>query len=179
MIGLLGIVLGSEGGGFDPLDPHLWGNAFWTLIVFAVALPLLWKVVYGPITRALYDRDLRAENAIARAEEAKAAAEKARADTEQQLAAARAEAQKQIQQARERAERAAQELLDKARRDADADRQKALAEIDAERRRALGEIRDLAVEVSLSAASRLLQREMRGEDQRALVKSFVAKANEN
>lgn len=160
-------------GKFDPLKIE-WGAAFWTWAIFLLALFPMWKVVFGPITQALRARDLRAEEAIARAESAKSAAESARDETEKQLEEARVQAQRQIRDARERAERQASQLLEKARQEADADRARAVAEIEAEKRRALAEIRDLTVEISLDAASRLIRRDIKGEDQKKFVQSFLA-----
>lgn len=162
----------AEGGGFDPLQ-FQFGNTFWTWVIFVISLPLMWKVVFKPITTALYERDQKAESAIAAAEEAKRAAEAARAETESKLEEAKAESQRQIREARERAQAQAKELLEQARREADADRQKAIADIDAERRRAIADIRDLAVDVSLDAASRLIKRDMTGDDQKTFVQGFL------
>lgn len=162
----------AGGGEFSPLDP-VWGVTFWTLVIFVIAMPLMWKNVYKPITEALAARDAKAEDAIRIAEEAKEAAEKAKAETESALAEARAEAAKQVREAKERAEAQAQALLDKAKADADANLKKATAEIEAERRRAIAEIRDLSVDVSISAAGKLLQREVSGADQKRFVEDFL------
>lgn len=171
----LGMLPFSEGG-FDPLHP-VWGVTFWTLVIFVVSAPLMWKNVYKPITEALAARDKRAEEAIHVAEAAKIAAEKAKAETESALAQAREEAAKQVRDAKERAEMQAQALLDKAKADAEASRQKAVSDIEAERRRAVAEIRDLSVDLSMQAAGKLLKREVGGDDQRRFVKDFLERAN--
>ena len=50
---LLFVTMAAEGGGgFDPLDLAGFGNFFWTLLIFLVALPFIWKVVMGPVTAA-------------------------------------------------------------------------------------------------------------------------------
>ncbi len=161
-------------GGFEPLKV-VTGAGFWTLLIFVLSLPFMWKNVFGPITKALAERDERAESAIAKADAARAGAEKAQFETERQLEAARLETQRQIREAKERAEKQAQELLAKAHQEAEASRQKAVAEIDAERRRAIAEIRDLSVDVSLNAASKLMKRDMSGKDQKTFVKDFLSK----
>lgn len=166
------LAIAAGGGKFEPLDP-VWGVTFWTLVIFVLAAPLMWKLVYKPITDALAARDAKAEDAIRVAEEAKEAAEKAKAATESALAEARAEATKQVREAKERAEAQAQALLDKAKADAEQNLKKATAEIEAERRRAIAEIRDLSVEVSMSAAGKLLQREVSGDDQKRFVADFL------
>ena len=82
----------SEGGGFDPLDMTGGGNLFWTWLIFLASVPLMWKLVLGPITNALEERDSAAARAIGAAEKASAEAEKARADVEVALGEAQAEA---------------------------------------------------------------------------------------
>ena len=49
--------LASDGGGFNPLDPSFGGATFWTWVIFLVSLPVMWKFVFGPITKALEARD--------------------------------------------------------------------------------------------------------------------------
>ena len=68
----------QHGGGFNPLSLDGLGNFVWTLIVFLVSLPLIWKFVMGPITKALLERDQRAERAIAVAQQASSDAERAK-----------------------------------------------------------------------------------------------------
>ncbi len=160
------------GGGFNPLEVNF-GLSFWTWVIFLLALPFMWKVVFGPITRALMERDERAEGAIAKAEEAQAGAEKARQEAEQQLTAAREEAQRQVRDAMARAEAQQKELLAKAQAEAERERARALADIEAERRRAIAEIRDTVVDISLQAAGQLLQREVKDDDQRKFVSGFI------
>lgn len=167
------VALAAEGGKFNPLDPGAWSMFLWTLLIFLVSVPFLWKIVFGPITAALEVRDQKAEDAIARANEAQAGAEKARVETQAELSKAREEARRQIQEARAVAERQKRELLEQAKREADQERAKALAEIEAEKRRALVEIRDTVVDLSLQAAGRLMAKEFTAEDQKTLVRGFI------
>ena len=46
------ILFVSGGGGFDPLDPSGLGNLMWTIVIFLVALPLMWKMVFSKIAGA-------------------------------------------------------------------------------------------------------------------------------
>ena len=170
------VAMMAEGGGFDPLVISF-GQYFWTWVIFLVSLPLMWKNVFKPICQALETRDRKAEDAITSAVEAQKAAEAARNEIEQRLEETRVETQTQLKDARERAEKQANDLLAKARAEAEADRSRAVAEIDAERRRAVAEIRDLAVDVSLDAAGKLMKREMKGDDQKAFVSDFISNAD--
>ncbi|PIE24404.1 MAG: ATP synthase F0 subunit B [Planctomycetota bacterium] len=167
------ILAAGDGGGFNVFDPSGIGGFFWTLVIFLLSLPVMWKFVFGPITSALRERDERAEAAIGIAKEAKDAAEKAKAESEKALATARAESAKQIQVAREQADALKAELESKARSEIERERASARAEIEAEKEKALAEIRELVVDLSLDATSKLLKREVNGDDQRKLVEGFL------
>ncbi|QDU84855.1 ATP synthase subunit b [Planctomycetes bacterium Pla163] len=160
--------------GFNPLDPSGAGGAVWTWLIFLISLPLIWKMVMGPITRALYERDERANSLVSRAEQASADAESARAEVEVKLGEARAEAQRILQGARERGEVREREIVDKAKEEANALLSAASAQIRAEKDKALAAIRDEVVQLSIGAASKVLERNVGSEDDRRLVESFVA-----
>lgn len=163
----------AEGGGFDPLDLHGIGGVLWTWVIFLVALPFMWKIVLGPVSRALEERDDQAVRAIQAAEKASADAEAARAEIEVKLGEARAESARMLQEARERAEARARELEAKAAEERTARLESALAEIRAEREKALAAIREEVVDLSMSAASQVLGRNVSSEDDRRLVAELV------
>ena len=52
-------LLAAGDGKFNPLDPNGAGNLIWTLLIFLLALPFMWKMVFGPISAALLERDAR------------------------------------------------------------------------------------------------------------------------
>jgi F-type H+-transporting ATPase subunit b len=170
------ILLLSEGTGFNPLDLSGIGGTFWTLIIFGVALVPIWKMVMGPVTRALEARDEKAASAIAAAERASQEAETARAAVEGQLREARLEAAKIVDAARGRAEAVERELKDQAGREAQALLQRAKAEIKTEQDKALSAIRQQVVDVSLHAAGQVLKRRVDTSDDRRLVEELVAGA---
>lgn len=152
------------------------GATIWTLIVFFVALPVMWKFVYGPITNALEERDQKVEDSIL-------AADKARKDAEAQMAQAKAELQKaqenakrMVEEAMARAEKQAAEAVRVADERAKQELQKARDTIAAEKRQALQEIKALAVDLTISAAGKLLRHEVDAQKNRPLVQQFVAAA---
>ena len=168
-------VAAAEGGGFDPMNPLTFGGAIWTWIIFLVALPIIWKVVMGPVANALTERDEHVAKAIASAETASAEAEAARAEVEVKLGEAQADAAKLLAEARERAEAREHEILDQAKQEAASMVESARAAIRAEQDKALATIRTEVVELSLNAASRVLERNVGGEDDRKLVDQLVAR----
>jgi len=166
----------AEGGGFNPLDLSQGGGLFWTVIIFLVSLPFIWKMVMGPITRALEARDDAASKAVRAAEQAQSGAEAAKAEISAQLAAARAQAAALLDEARVRGESREREIVDTAKKEAGALLERARIEIRAEQDKAIGTIRKQVVELSLSAASQVLKRKVDANDDRRLAEEMVAGA---
>ncbi len=166
----------AETGGFNPLDPAGGGGLLWTFIIFGVALVPIWKVVMGPIVRALLVRDEGVTRAMAAAEKASREAEAARAQVEVKLGEAHAEAAKLLATARERAEERERELVEAAKQEAAAIIDSAREAIRAEQDKALSAIRKEVVDLSLGAAERVLLRSVDSTDNRRLVDGLVASA---
>jgi F-type H+-transporting ATPase subunit b len=169
-------VVPSEGGGFNPLDFTQLGIMIWTWIIFLAAIVPIWKVVMGPVSRMLLERDERTTSAIAAAEKAKSDAEAARVAVEASLSEARAEAARTLQEAHARAEAREKEILEEAKSASEKLLERARAEIQGEQAKAVAQIRAQVVELSLSAAGKVLERKVDSSDDRRLVESLVSTA---
>lgn len=167
---------GDEPRSLGVLLEFMGGATIWTWLAFLLALPLMWKFVYGPITKALEDRDLKLENAIAAAEAARKAAEDQVAAAKRELDKARLEARGMVEQALARAERQGQEALKVAEEKAKAQLARASEQIAAEKQAALQEIRAHVVELTIAAAGALLKKKVDDQANRQLVSDFVASA---
>jgi F-type H+-transporting ATPase subunit b len=164
----------SEGGGFNPIDFAAGGNLFWTVAIFLVSLFFIWKVVMGPVSKALEERDAKAERAIAAAEKASRDAAEARAKLEVTLGEAQASAARLVTEARAKAEARGHEIVEAAKGEAAQLVEGARKAIRAEQDKALAAIRSEVVELSLHAASKVLERNVGGEDDRRFVAQVVA-----
>lgn len=163
-----GLVL-AEGGLLDP-NP---GLAIWTLITFSLVLVVLrWKV-WGPLMKIVGEREQSIQNAIDQARLEREQAEKLLA--EQQLAAkkARDEAAEMVRKSQEEVERAKAELVAQARAEADSLVAQARKQIDEERRKALAEVRDVAVELAIAAAGKVIGQKLDESSHRALAEDYV------
>lgn len=152
------------------------GAMIWTFVAFFVALPVMWKFVYGPITTALEERDKKVEDAIVAADVARKQAEAQMVQAKAELDKAQANAKRMVEEAMARAERQAAEAVRVADERAKAELQKARDTIAAEKRQALQEIKALAVELTIAATGKLLQNEVDAQKNRPLVQQFVANA---
>jgi len=164
-----GLVLAE---GFNPFE-YAGGASFWTLVCFLLALPLMWKFVFGPITKALEERDMKVEDAIKAAEMARQEALAQTQATKVELEQARAEARQMVHEATARAEHQAAEALAQAKAEADRQIRKAGQEIEAQKQKALLEIRAEVVGMAISSASRILEHEVDAEANRRLVSEFL------
>ncbi len=171
-------VLASEGVPFNPLDPAGLAGFLWTLLIFGISVPFIWKVVMGPITRTLLERDRDVQQAMESAERASAEAEAARAEVEVKLGEARSEAAKLMAAARERAEEREREIVEAAKQEAVSLLDSTRDAIHAEQDKALSVIRREVVDLSLHAAEQVLRRSVDNEDNRRLVDGLVAATSE-
>jgi len=174
-IALLASAPVAEGGGLNPFNPTGIGGILWTWVIFLVGLPLMWKVVMGPITHALEARDEQAARAIRAAEQAREETARAKAEVESKVAQARAESARLIAEARERASAVEKQIVDEAHLKAQRAAEAAAAAIASERDKAIAAIRDEVVELSISGARAVLGRNVGGEDDRRLVSDMVGK----
>jgi len=161
-------------GGYNPLAHDTFGQAIWTVLIFAISLPFIWKIVMGPIAKALEERDEHAKAAIGAAEEAKAEAERVRAEVEISLGEARAESAREMAEARERGEKRATEIIGAAEEKAKDLVTQAQTAIRASQEQALSAIREEVVELSLAAAGKVIGRSVDSEDDRRLVAEVVS-----
>jgi F-type H+-transporting ATPase subunit b len=173
MPAFLAIVLSpSEGGGFNPFA-FAPGATFWTWVIFLGSLPVMWKFVFGPITKALTDRDERVVAAANAADEARRQAEAAVAGAQAEREQARAEARRMVEEATARAERQGEEALAQAKAEADRQLAKVREEIAAEKVRALAEIRKEVVDLTIASTRQLLAKDVDDETHRRLVHDFL------
>ena len=98
----------------DLLSPN-WGLLFWKTIVFGVTFWILYKYAWGPITKALKEREDTIDNSIQRAERALTEAREVQADNERARREAEQQAQRLLRTAREQADHLRDEEVQKTR----------------------------------------------------------------
>jgi F-type H+-transporting ATPase subunit b len=170
------VASGDEPRSLGMLLEFMGGAALWTWVAFLVGLVFMWKFVYGPITRALEDRDQKVEDAIKAAEVARQQAEQQMAQAKQELQKAQADGKRMVEEAMARAERQAAEAVRAADERAKQELHKAREAIGAEKQKALQEIRAEAVALTIAATSRLLEHSVDDGENRRLVERFVQHA---
>jgi F-type H+-transporting ATPase subunit b len=149
------------------------GVSIWTLVVFAILLLVLAKTAWPAILKAVEEREARIQAQLDAAEKANAEAHQALAGYQQQLASAREEAQGIVAAARQAGERLREELVSKGRAEQEELLVRARREIGLERDKAVAELRREAVELSIAAASKVIERNLDNEADRRLVIDYL------
>jgi F-type H+-transporting ATPase subunit b len=158
-------------GGPFALEP---GLMIWTWIVFIVLLLALRKYAWPPIVRLTEEREQKIAAQLADAERLNAEAAAALEEHRKLLASAKEEAHGLINEAKGVAEQERQHLLTKAQEEHDRLLDRAKREIETERERAVGDLRREAVELSLAAAAKLIERQLDSDTDRQLVENYLA-----
>jgi F-type H+-transporting ATPase subunit b len=143
-------------------------------IVFLVLVALLYKKAWGPILRGLQDREQRIKEDLERADRSSHEADRKLAEYKKQLADAQVEAQKVIEQARKDADRIAAQLKDDAQTQITAMRDRAGRDITAAKEQAIADLYAQAGTLATHVAGRILQREIRPEDQQQLINESLS-----
>ncbi len=149
------------------------GAVFWTWVAFLLALPIMWKFIFGPISQGLANRDQKLEDAIRSANQAQKKAEEQVAAAKGELEQARADARAMVQEATARAERQAADALADAKEEAGRQLDKAREDIQAEKHRALLEIRREVVGLTIASTEKILRRDVDDEAHRQMVQDFL------
>jgi F-type H+-transporting ATPase subunit b len=161
---------GGGGGGPFSINP---GLIIWTLVVFGILLVLLWRLAFPAIVRSVEERERRIQKQLEDAEKANAEAQRLLEEHKKQIAAARNEAQDILAKAKTVSQKEREALLQKAREEYDALLGRARKDIDAEKEKAIQALRREAVELSIAAASRVIESNLDNEANRRLVTEFL------
>ena len=149
------------------------GPLLWSVVTFLLLLFVLSKVAWGPIISALEIREKGIRDALNSAELAKEDAEKATSDYEKIKQEAHAEAQTILSEAKTLKEKMVSDAVEEAKKKAELETQSALQLINSEKDKAVKEIKTAAVELSIQAASKLIEKNLDSNDNRKLVNDTI------
>ncbi len=163
----------AEGG---VLDVNIW-TIVWAWVIFGVTLWALSKIAWPMLAAKMEEREIRIREGLEKAEEAEKRAEELLARQESVLDEAREEAKKILAGSRSSAEHMKGEAVEAAQREIADERERAKKEIVLERAKAVDEIKRAAVDLTLEAAGRVLERELNDEDHRRLAAEVIEKVD--
>lgn len=147
-------------------DPGLY---IWTIATFLVLVGLLAKFAWRPLLAALEQRQDAIRKSLDDVRQARQDLERVHAESAKILAQARTEADSIVSATRADVNAFREEMRQKARAEADGIVKNAERQIEQETARALQQIRHEAVDLSVSIASKLLQRNVSKDDNARLI----------
>jgi F-type H+-transporting ATPase subunit b len=159
--------------GFNPFSINT-GMMFWTLLIFGVLCLVLWRLGWPALLKTVEEREARIARQLAEAEKANADAARLLEEHRQALAQARAEAQDIMNTAKSVAQKEREQLLAKTREEQEQLLERARREIEAEKEKAIMALRREAVDLSIAAASRLVEANLDSDANRRLVLDYLA-----
>lgn len=147
-------------------DPGLF---IWTILTFLVLLTALAKFAWGPLLRALDDRQQAIRKSLDDAQAARKELERVQEESAQIVRQARVQAESIISSSRGDAERLREEIKQQAKVQASAILKNAERQIELETGQALQQIRKEAVDLSVMIASKIIRRNLSKEDNERLI----------
>ena len=153
------------------------GIFLWTLISFFIVLGILkWKA-WGPLMKALDDREEKISSALDAASKAKEEAQKVSSDYEEMIAKAESEKQSILSQAKKDADSLREKKESETDMKCNDMLEKAKKEIDSEKAKALKEIKSVAVNLSVEAASKIISKNLDSDDNRKIAEDTINNIN--
>ncbi|MBM4350983.1 MAG: F0F1 ATP synthase subunit B [Deltaproteobacteria bacterium] len=154
------------------------GLIIWTLVSFFLLLILLAKLAYPHILKGLKKREETIQQQLEEARKTKQEAAALLEDYKRQLAEARSEAQKIINEGKGLGENMRKEIVQKAQQESNQIVKRAQEEIELQKQKAILEIQEKIADLSIMAASKIINKSLNTEDNRRLVEEYVSKVGE-
>ena len=151
-------------------DPGLF---IWTILTFLVLVGLLAKFAWRPLLEALERRQATIAKALDDAKLARQELERLQRESAEMMRQARVEAEAIIARSRADAEVLREDLKQRSRAEAAVIVKNAEQQIQLETARAIQQIRHEAVDLSVTIASKILQRQVSREDNEALIEATL------
>ena len=162
----------GESGPASPFEVNF-GLFFWTWAVFIALYFVLKRLAWPSILKMVEERERKIEKQLQDAERANAEAQRLLDEHKKQIAAAHNQAQEILAKAKSVSEKERAMLLGKAREEYDALLNRARKDIDAEKDKAIQALRREAVDLSIAAASRVIEANLDTDANRKLVTEFL------
>lgn len=149
------------------------GDLLFYLISFIILMLLIKHFAWGPVTKMMDSRASKISNDLDYAEKSRDEASKLQAQRQQALDASQTEAAGIVSDARENGEKQRQTIVANAEDSAKTLKANAAKDIEQERKDALKGAQDDVAALSIEIASKIIQKELKADDHKALVDSYI------
>ena len=154
------------------LDPGLF---VWTILTFLLLVFVLAKFAWKPLLKMLQDREDMVRSSLEEAEKAKSELERLNEESEAIMAKARSEAQSILADGKAAAEKVKDDIIAKSKEQANKIREDAGNQIQVEKDKAISEIKKEVVNLTLSVAEKLIQKNLSDADNKSLIEESLKK----
>lgn len=154
------------------LDPGLF---VWTILTFLLLVFVLAKFAWKPLLKMLQDREDMVRSSLEDAEKAKSELERLNEESEAIMAKARSEAQSILADGKAAAEKVKDDIIAKSKEQANKIRDDAGNQIQVEKDKAISEIKKEVVNLTLSVAEKLIQKNLSDADNKSLIEESLKK----
>lgn len=174
MLQVSNFVLG-EGGAAFTLNV---GDIIVQLGVFIILLLLLKKYAFKPLMGIMNAREEHISNEIDAAEKNNVEARHLVEEQRELLKQARVEAQQMLENSKKQADETRESIIREARAEGQRMREAATAEIQKEKEQAVATIQKQVASLSVLIASKVIEKELKEEDQTSLINKYIKEAGE-
>jgi F-type H+-transporting ATPase subunit b len=144
-------------------------TAFWTLVIFLTVFGILYKFAFGPIAKALDEREQGILDKISSAQKQNDDAKSLLNQYQEKLEASKDEVRQIIENAKQDAQRQAEDIVVKAREAAGLERERAMKEIESATASALQSIAERSATLATNLAGKMIRAEVKPEQHRSLI----------
>lgn len=151
-----------------------YGTIFWMLVIFGITLFILKKFAWGPILKALKDRERSIADALNSAEKARKDVAGLKASNEQIILEARREKEIILKEARDIKDKIVAEAKTVANTEAQKSIENAKQQIESEKEAAINDIKKQVAELSVMIAEKVIRKQLENpKDQEKLVEDLL------
>ncbi len=161
----------------DIISVNIW-QILISLANLLIMLVILKKFLFKPVQKVVSEREAQVKKIYEEADESRTAAADMKQEYEQRLAAAREEADGLVRNAVLTAQRKSDSMLAEASSQVSHMKQKAEEEIAQEKKQMLQDVRGEISDIAVSIASKVVEREIKESDHKALVDEFIRNVGE-
>ena len=159
----------------NPLVQLAPGLFVWTILTFLLLVFVLAKFAWKPLLKMLQDREDMIRSSLEDAEKAKSELERLNEESEAIMAKARSEAQSILAEGKAAVEKVKDDIIAKSKEQANKLREDAENQIQIEKDKAISEIKKEVVNLTLSVAEKLIQKNLSDADNKSLIEESLKK----
>jgi F-type H+-transporting ATPase subunit b len=156
----------------NPILPSV-PELLWGIGAFAILFVVMAIYAFPAVQKAMIARTEKIRSSLDEAEHAKAEADTILDEYQRKLADARNESNRIIEEARQAADQLRTDLMAQAQADAADLRQKTMDDLRAAQERTLADLKVKVAEIAITAAEKVIERNLDRDTQMALVESYI------